>query len=44
MMGTGQWEAGIGRYGTGLAVLIIFTGITALLGSISWVGKKAKGV
>jgi hypothetical protein len=35
MMGTGQWEAGIGRYGTGLAVLIIFTGITALFGSIS---------
>jgi hypothetical protein len=42
MMGTGQWEAGIGKYGTQLAVLIIFTGITAIFGSISWVGKKEK--
>lgn len=42
MMGTGQWEAGIGGYGTDFAVLIIFTGITALFGSVSWVGKKAK--
>jgi type IV secretory pathway VirB2 component (pilin) len=32
----------MGRYGTGLAVLIISTGIMALFGSISWVGKKAK--
>ena len=42
MMETGQWEAGIGRYGTGFAVLIIFTGATALFGAVSWVGKKAK--
>jgi MFS family permease len=42
MMGTGQWEAGIGGYGTGFAVLIIFTGVTALSGGVSWVGKKAK--
>lgn len=42
MMGTGQWEAGIGGYGTGSAVLIIFTGITALFGGVSWVGKKTK--
>lgn len=31
MMGTRQWEAGIGRYGTGLAVLIIFTGYHGLI-------------
>jgi predicted MFS family arabinose efflux permease len=42
MMGSGHLEARIGGYGTGFAVLIIFTSVTALLGGVSWVGKKTK--
>lgn len=44
MMGSGQWEAGIGAYRRGFAVLIIFTGVTALFVAASWVGKKAKAI
>jgi MFS family permease len=34
--------SGIGGYGTGYRVAIIFTGITALFGGVSWMGRKAK--
>lgn len=40
LFGSGTWNAGICGYGTGFAVLIIFTGVTALFGGVSWVRRK----
>lgn len=39
---SGTGSNAFGGYGTGYMTVIIFTGVTALFGGVSWVGRKAK--
>ena len=42
LLEVGSWGPGIGGYGTNFAVLILFTGLTAVCGGISWLGRRAR--
>ncbi|TAQ83952.1 hypothetical protein B7494_g7729 [Chlorociboria aeruginascens] len=37
-----KMHGGIGGYGTAYSVLIVFTGVTSFLGTVSFVGRRAK--